>query len=610
MRISTKTALAFALFALACVGVSGTLLARQAQASLEEAIVARQRLLAESRALVLRENLALATGELERLTHMAAIDLEDGDFRPEQRLLAQAYHQTPFFNSTLELYGRHGRCRWAEPEERPCLSRDASESSWFRATMASGESSHLYAIDPDGRGLVDIVVPIERHDEVVGVMRGVVDLQHDQMFSPVLSRELPESTAVALIDLEGRPLFVIEPPGMADDVWRVARRGLESGATGSAFVTTSSKRMLVAWSPVGRAELGLALAWPWEQLDESAERLTRELSWLMAIVAVLALATGFVVARRLTRPLTQLAADVRGMRDEPIPTLRPSARTDEIGELERAFVALLDALAERELAMRAEHDRVSELALELEDRVEERTEELRAAQAALVGAERLAAIGRAGTVLSHELRNTLNAISVAMDTLASDASDPVKREARQLVRGEIARLRTLSDDLLTYAKEPALKLRDVDLAELIATAVLLTEDQAARASVAIESDLEPGLSLHADPDRVQSALVNLIHNAIEAAGGRTGARVRLVARSEPDAITIRVEDSGPGVSPEIVERLFQPFVTSRPQGIGLGLPIAERFVRAHGGTIELGEGALGGACFLVRVPRAASEESA
>ncbi len=446
VRISTRTALAFALFALACVGVSGALLSRQAQASLEDAVVTQQRLLTETRALALRENLALATGELERLAHMAEIDLEDGDFRPEQRLLAQAYRQTPFFNSTLELYGAHGRCRWAEPEEDSCLHRDRSDAPWYREAMESGRTARVYIADPDGRGLVDIVVPIERHDTIVGVMRGVVDLQHDRMFSPALSRDLPPATAAALVDREGRPVFESDPE-MSDEGLRVGAQGARRGEPGTTFIA-APVRTLVAWAPVGEADLAIVLAWPWHALDDSGRQQLQRLLISMAVVAVLALVTGFFVARRLTRPLTALAAQVRGIRDHPTPTLAPSDRDDEIGDLQRAFVALVNELAEREKTTRADRDRVSELAIELEDRVEARTAELRAAQAALVAAERLAAVGRAGTVLSHELRNALNAVSVAMDTLASDTGDAVKKEARQLVRGEIARLRTLSDDLL------------------------------------------------------------------------------------------------------------------------------------------------------------------
>ncbi len=142
---------------------------------------------------------------------------------------------------------------------------------------------------------------------------------------------------------------------------------------------------------------------------------------------------------------------------------------------------------------------------------------------------------------------------------------------------------------------------------MVSTAELLVEDHAAQHGVRVETDVVPGLTANVDSDRIQSALVNLLRNAIEAAASSASPRVFLSTEADEEAITIHIEDSGPGVAADIAPRLFQPFVTGRAQGVGLGLAIAERFVRAHGGTIELAEGTLGGARFTVRLPRRAQE---
>jgi signal transduction histidine kinase len=601
MRIATKTVLAFAGLVLACAGASGALLVMEAHDALLVALVDAQRLLTTNRALILSDHLALATGELERLSEMAEIDLDDGDPLPEQRVLAQAYRQTSYFNGTLELYGRRGRCRWAEPEEARCLDRPVHDTAWFREAMSSGRLRRVYVSEADGSGLVDLVAPVRREGQVVGVLRGVVDLSRDQLFSPSLRAELHPATSVALLTHDGRA--VVRSGALPLDEPPLAPDGHTS--PGHALADVSGQTVLVVWSPVSRAELTLVLAWPLEVLDDGAEKQVRSLSILMALVGLLAVAVGAVFAGLLTRPLRRLAAHARNIQAGTLDGLPPTARADELGDLERAFQSLLSTLSTREAELRAERDH-------LEVRVDERTRELRDTRDALLRAERLAALGRAGSVLSHELRNALNSVSIAVDTLETDDSEAVRSEARRLVRAEVARLRALSDDLLSVAREPTLRVRTLTVGELTEGAVLLVEDYAEHHRVRLDVSLEVAadVTLRGDPDHLQTVLINLLRNAVEAAASGPERRVRLSARTTDEQLVLRVEDDGPGVPTEIESKLFQPFVTSRAQGLGLGLAIAERFARAHGGHIARVEGTLRGACFEVRLPRSAPEERA
>lgn len=608
MRIATKTVLAFAGFASACVGVSGALLLSEAHDALHEALIERQQLLVANRALDLSAHLALATGEIDRLSQMAEIDLDDGDPTPEQRLLAQAYQQTSYFNGTLELYGPHGRCRWAEPEESGCLARSAGRASWFREAMSSGRLRRVYVSEPDGSGLVDLVAPVTRQGRVAGVLRGVVDLSRDQLFSPSLRSEMHPAASFTLLTEGGAAVVRDGPLRLDEPRFSAAHAELRTGRPGHALLEVDGRAILVVWHPVGRAELGLAIAWPLEVLDDGAERQVQSLALLMGVVGLLAVAMGVLFAGLLTRPLRRLVTLIQDAPRRQLEALGPTDRTDEVGDLQRAFRALLGTLALRESELRADRDRISELAGELEARVEERTRELRETQHALVRAERLAALGRAGSVLSHELRNALNAVSVAMDTLEADDSEAARGQARRLVRAEVARLRTLSDDLLTVAREPTLRGRRIAVEELLENASLLTEDYAAAYGVRLEVEPAPEGELFGDPDRLQTVLINLLRNAIEAAASAEERRVRVAARWVDAELELRVEDSGAGIPEEIERRLFQPFVTGRVQGLGLGLAIAERFTQAHAGRIALREGTLGGACFEVRLPRGPGEE--
>jgi signal transduction histidine kinase len=606
LRIVTRTMFAFAAFALFCVGLTAAVLLEEAHDGMVEAIVERQRLLTENRAMMLHDNLALALGELVRLSHMAEIDLDDGDPAPEQRMLAQAFRQSPFFNRSVQLVGPHGLCHFDEPGRPSCVGRDMSRERWFIAAQGSIHPSSFFIAEPDGTGRVSLVVPIRREGgALAGFLRGEVDLQRDRLFSPALRGALPRGTRVALVTTGDAVVYRSSEVDFDLPAWRRAADALRTSTSGAHLEGDDGPPWLFSWAPVGEADLGLVFAFPWDALDASEERQLESLLWLSAGVGLLALLVGFAAASRLTRPVQTLAEQVRraeaGLEILPPPP-NPS---DEVGELHRAFMGLLETLALREAELRADRDRISELAGTLERRVDERTSELRETQGALVQAERLAAVGRAGAVLSHELRNSLNAISVAMDTLSrpGERREGRRRDTQHLVRTEIARLRALSDDLLTFARDPVLRVRPVQVERLVRTVCLLVEDHASTLGVALEVELpERPLEARVDLERLQSALVNLLRNAIEAASLSEAKAVSLVASVEDGTLIFRIEDSGQGVSSEVRERLFQPFVSRRPGGVGLGLAIADRFVRAHGGRLELIAGRGRGACFEARLP--------
>jgi signal transduction histidine kinase len=615
VSLKTKAALAFTLFALLCVGVTAVLLLQLEQVQLREALVERQQLLTENRALMVRDQLDTAMRELVRLSRMTEIDLDDGDPVPEQQVLAQAFRQTSFFTGSVQLFASDGTCRWGEPVGTSCVGENHGGQAWFQRVLGSGQPALRFVPEADGKGLVHLVVPIfHREGRVAGLLRGTMDLEADRPVSSAVRGELPEGTLFALLVGEREGLYL--HPG-----WRrgqvpleVAVSGLATQNPGAETVRWNGDDHLVAWAPVGRGPLGLAFAWPWHALDDTASRAMPQLLWLLVVFGVLALAAGYLLARGLTRPVLELAEQVRAVESGERSGLPEGAGSDEIGRLRTAFATLLHTLRDHEAELRRDRDRTTELAEELERRVVERTRQLEATQEALVRAERLAAVGRAGAVLSHELRNALNAISVGIDALTGNAghNGALRRDVARSIRGEVARLRTLSDDLLDFARDPVLHRRRVPLRDLLARAIDLLDEDASAHDVFVELCLEaPPCEVVVDDDRMQTVLLNLLRNAIEAAASRPAPRtVRVHGVPDGSWVDITVEDSGPGIAPEVASRLFQPFVTSKHSGVGLGLAVASRFVRAHGGELTVGEGALGGAGFRIRLPIGAAEERA
>ncbi|WP_157267809.1 sensor histidine kinase [Azohydromonas aeria] len=260
--------------------------------------------------------------------------------------------------------------------------------------------------------------------------------------------------------------------------------------------------------------------------------------------------------------------------------------------------------------------RASRLALQmaydsLEARVVERTAELRAAQNELVHAGKMALLGRMSAGMVHELNQPL----AAMRTLADNACVLLQHGRNADVEGNLQRIAKLVDRLgaltqrlKSFAHKSQQPAGPVALQPVVGNAQFLLSRRLREAGVEFESDIAPpGLKVLADEARTEQVLVNLMANAIDAMEGADAAR-RLVVRARIDGACARieVEDSGPGIREDILPRLFEPFVTSKPagRGLGLGLMISAHIARESGGTLAAGNRAEGGARFVFTLPLA------
>jgi signal transduction histidine kinase len=228
-----------------------------------------------------------------------------------------------------------------------------------------------------------------------------------------------------------------------------------------------------------------------------------------------------------------------------------------------------------------------------------RSEEHRRAAAA--SAARGEAVSRMAAMVAHEIRNPVGVIRGAVELVQARGGaglPPRDREALADVLGEVGRLRRLTEDFLDLAREPALSLAPVDLAELAAEAARAL----ARSHPGVQTRLEvPPLRVSADPGRLRQVLANLLVNAAQA-----GARaVELRGRADGALARLEIADDGPGVPAALRDRLFDPFATGRADGTGLGLAISRRIVERHAGTLHLLERDRPGAAFELTLPLAA-----
>jgi nitrogen fixation/metabolism regulation signal transduction histidine kinase len=166
-------------------------------------------------------------------------------------------------------------------------------------------------------------------------------------------------------------------------------------------------------------------------------------------------------------------------------------------------------------------------------------------------------------------------------------------------------MKTLVNAFRDYAQAPRLELVPLDLNQLVSDVCELYAGETLPLEVLL--DLEPELPLiRADAGRLRQLLHNLIKNAIEAVQGRPDGRVRVVTRSVEDGngrrVELRVADNGPGIRPEFLQHIFEPYTTDKPRGTGLGLAVAQKIVEEHAGMIECHNQENGGAVFVIRIP--------
>jgi two-component system C4-dicarboxylate transport sensor histidine kinase DctB len=228
--------------------------------------------------------------------------------------------------------------------------------------------------------------------------------------------------------------------------------------------------------------------------------------------------------------------------------------------------------------------------------------QFRRSETEAVREEQLRNIGEAANVIAHEVRNSLNGIGMGFDLMLDQKRKPSDRVVTEL-RAEIERLSSFTYQLMLFAKNPEPHRTSVNLSEMVPRWLSLTRDVAAETGVEVQlSGAESPIRVQGDPMLLQIVVGNLVSNALDAVAGVEPPRIVVALATEEGRAEVRVEDNGPGVKPTFRERLFEPFVTGKPSGVGMGLSISRKIARAHGGDLVLDPGAHDGASFLLTLP--------
>ena len=216
--------------------------------------------------------------------------------------------------------------------------------------------------------------------------------------------------------------------------------------------------------------------------------------------------------------------------------------------------------------------------------------------------------------LAHEIRNPLSSLDIHVQLLEEDLGTlaPQMREQLgsrlEIIHGELHRLESIVDHFLRLAGPSALELEPVEISKIINHVCDLLRPEAAARAIGIATCLpDPVPPIQADPVRLTQALMNLVINAIQAVQ-REG-RIEVSGAVAGSSLTLSVRDNGPGIPRESLAPIFDPYFTTKAEGSGLGLWIAQQIITAHGGTLKAQNGPAGGAVFTVTLPLGPAERA-
>ena len=216
--------------------------------------------------------------------------------------------------------------------------------------------------------------------------------------------------------------------------------------------------------------------------------------------------------------------------------------------------------------------------------------------------ERMATVGQLAAGVAHEIRNPMASISGSIELLrASPQASEDDRTLMTIVQREVQRLNVLIGDLLDYANPRAKQTVDFDVASLVEETVQVARGDQNFSDVELTASTDGPLPIHADPAKLRQVVWNLVRNAADAASSG-GKHVRVTARKVAEGVQITVEDDGTGIPESLLGRIFDPFVTTKEKGTGLGLATCHAIVTEHGGRIDVESEVGKGTKMIVTIP--------
>ena len=501
--------------------------------------------------------------------------------------------------------------------------RDRGDEGYFRAGQQGLHASPvLYSL---GRETPVLVVSAPLRDNDSSLLAVVaVEMNLSDLATALSSRAgLGETGTAYLVDAYG--FYVTSPSNIESDPLRAVaesegvRRALSGQDGSTAYLDPRGISVIGIYRWLPKGNLGLLVEIEKAELTSQIRQ-----TWALIVITGLALLlfallVAHYMAKRLASPLMRIAEVARTLRAGDMSRRVPIGGSDEIGQLAAAFNKMADGLqhsyedlehlVEQRTAKLSEvnasltdeiaerirvEEKINQLNEELEQRVEDRTAELRAAQDTLLRNERLSTLGQLTATVSHELRNPLGVIRTSSFILHNALANREPRVARALERIEraVVRCDRIIDELLDFTRISGLEPEPMPIDRWLASVL---GEQVPPSGVRIEQIFTlPGVSISFDPDRLRRAVINIFDNACQAMldhgtdDDRPGEHLLTVrTQKRRGRIEVHFQDSGPGMPPDVRAKIFEPLFSTKGFGVGLGLPVVKQIMEQHGGGIEI-----------------------
>lgn len=500
--------------------------------------------------------------------------------------------------------------------DSPELIRESPELA-ERALIRQEETAGV----GEQRGMVLIgAAPLRnRQQEVIGSLYGGVLLNGnlslvDRIKDVVYGQKLYEGTEVgsATIFLDGLRVATTIRLKNGDRALgtrisqEVADAVLKNKQTWLARAKVVDEWYLTAYEPIigpGGQAIGVLYV---GELEEPFNALKRKISlWLLGLLLLgvtLGLLISLAIARRMSRPLLELASSAQRVAAGDTEIILPITSQDEVGHLTTTFNQMTATLRERD-------QRLLGLNRQLEEKVRQRTAELDEkglqliqAQEELLRNEKLAAIGSLAAGVAHEINNPTAIIRGNVELLQMILADGAtgREEADEILK-QTERVSLITRNLLTFAREQTLNSEQVNLNPLLEDILSQLSHQVSMTKIQLRKDFSATLpDVEGDRERLRQVFTNILLNAVQAMNGQ--GTLSLSSHADDRDVRITIKDSGPGLSDENREKIFNPFFTTKSNGTGLGLSVSYGIVQAHSGSIEVTSSEGEGAVFQVLLP--------
>jgi two-component system, NtrC family, sensor kinase len=355
--------------------------------------------------------------------------------------------------------------------------------------------------------------------------------------------------------------------------------------------------------PSAKQVLGVVdVAMSLEDEDRAVAALASRTVLLGALgVVLIALTVGFFVSGYVLHPVGEMVVATKRVARGNLEHRIPVRRTDELGELGGSFNAMTASLKQARTDLQHLNER-------LEQQVEDRTSALRDAQAQLIQSEKMSSLGKLAASVAHEINNPLSGILTYAKLLVrlheeGEMTEKVRETCvrnLRLVQRETERCSAIVRNLLDFARQRPPSLKETDVSTVVEEALTLLSHRLMMQNVALEKHLPPMPHVMADFGQMRQAMVNIALNACEAMA--KGGSLTVTAEARGKFVEITFRDTGPGIPPEHLSRILDPFFTTKEKGTGLGLSVVYGIIERHNGKLNIRSQVGEGTTVVIQLP--------